>query len=1105
MCTLGKQLQDIQFRGLAFFTLLVASTLSWSNDDLADAQWEGNQKLDSIAEKQERQSELQEDTNKLLRHWLERSTPEPSNYQDGLSKLDQLIAIQTSVQNQQNRDQQSPVELPGSEHLIRLQFDPFAAATGKAAAQFNPRHKLFDDGDFDPSKDSIDFLLVTVPDPRVPRLKREFDLLTNALIQGMAHRKFLTVRYYYPWKLDEPEYPLKHWLDTQRIHSTKESLGRVIKKMDSTPNVQDTLAAFTEKLVGPQAEFGVIIFRQDHWRCWEKSDKDEQCNPNRRHKFRVVYLVAERPSSGLQINALAESLLNITLQQYWLDQSKPNQSLELIGPLYSGSVGPLVANLSSHGREWDFLRAVLEELSIEIQKTANPEIPSNSDGGANSKQAKQPTNRTRLTSVAKMKFDALSPTATAETNLALFVSQDKTERKCTLGEEVCMTMYAPNDEKRWKKIFPNNKTSSDDTSPFKSSDTLCLLENSAYGREFNCGEQRRIFFPPNLWEIRAATDPEETKNSDIPNFESLITGSRELRIDVDLGSEYPASYARYTTSRTSELNLLATLRHVETGLVECNDKTGNCPPNNILIVSTDVRDQLFLAEFLAREVPQKQLFFANGDRLLAHPEYIDATRGSVVAMSSLRFEEPAPENPPTFQLFANETAVRVFDLVIDIDERSMQRTQGSEQVNEDDEKQVILHVVTRQGLKELQPLPLKLPVYAVLAFAFLLCSTGPLTLWRKSLQRIGQFETGPMLALGEGTKQYLQKLAVWIPTLVWGVFTLIPIAEFSPIHALSIAAIGLVNLVAIRASNASEDGRLSILLVGVIVVAMSSLDFDFGGLDGVNPTSVQFLLMFVAIVSAVLQLSISASSYTPFKPFEPIVSSSVVLLVSLLVAMNSSLVHPLQESGSNDWGFLLVFTASLAVLFAMLHLMQAKRILEKLFDLEGQLTKEVSPTKEESTSKENERPQPQTTTHGHSYLLFCKSSLDSTDSKKHQASSLITTFTNMTFISLLLPIVVIIIVFITPISNQSVWVTVSLGELIFFSITGYQRSLRLDRLKHVRILLGYDPESAGTLSIYINYALIPLSLIVIGILLALVPGVRAWTESWLPAVLRLIS
>ena len=120
-----------------------------------------------------------------------------------------------------------------------------------------------------PEAHLIEHAVLVLPDPRVPRHRRNYELALRSAITGMGDADYVLDRYYFPWQ-----------------------------DYDATPAKADRWAA-TDQV--DDGKFGVLVFRNDEWRDSKHVVRGET-------RLRVFYVVAETATFGVQREALKNAL-----------------------------------------------------------------------------------------------------------------------------------------------------------------------------------------------------------------------------------------------------------------------------------------------------------------------------------------------------------------------------------------------------------------------------------------------------------------------------------------------------------------------------------------------------------------------------------------------------------------------------------------------------------------------------------------------------------------------------------------------------------------------------------------------------------------------------
>lgn len=566
----------------------------------------------------------------------------------------------------------------GTRKPERPPSDPFSAVTGLSAPHLEYGRPW---GDYYGKDVSYSYAIVTVPDPRIPRNGRSFDLVVEAINQAMADSGYQFDRYLFPWgenattdiglpsektigirlACSRVKPSANKWIvdaeEAQRGRASRNK-GRagasaqdealrehVMKWMSAKYCTGETLTAYKVQLAFPwlanswsdywalkepapkKSEnntavaaplktvlsewvswnaskpikvpiaddgYGILAYRKDEWRC-DADDECGKCSRCRTNGTRValLFVVAERMTSGVDGRAMLDAWLAIEeARAFSLIDSTPScSSLEIVGPAYSGSLG---------------------SMTRPIQLIA---------------QGAHANSRTASVSV-------VSPTATAGSNDQWARSQFPAMTDGCASDDcpryvVSYTQIGAGDlekEQLIEGLLP----------PYKK-EVMLLVEDSIWGASVAEGFKGpgRVRFPPNVRELSIGAKAVAHVGG-VPDFLSAFRFGGELRLDADIGSEFVPKYAQQTTARTLERQLMGTMERL---------KRDWKPGSPIVIAATDVRDQLFMARRVRAVLPGARLIFLEADNLLAHPDYVDATRGAwVISSANLTFPEKDDRN-----------------------------------------------------------------------------------------------------------------------------------------------------------------------------------------------------------------------------------------------------------------------------------------------------------------------------------------------------------------------------------------------------------------------------------------------------------------------------
>jgi hypothetical protein len=139
------------------------------------------------------------------------------------------------------------------------------------------------------------------------------------------------------------------------------------------------------------------------------------------------------------------------------------------------------------------------------------------------------------------------------------------------------------------------------------------------------GEESEFVFPlpAGISRVRSGFEKQiSTARQQAKGLQPLSSTS-PLPFDVDdVARDFPTIQTPLMTTSSAELVLNEIVRTIKDDGIMF-----------VAIMFTDVRDTIFLGEFLKSHSPYLQLLISEPDILLAHPEYTDSLRGAIVASS----------------------------------------------------------------------------------------------------------------------------------------------------------------------------------------------------------------------------------------------------------------------------------------------------------------------------------------------------------------------------------------------------------------------------------------------------------------------------------------
>jgi len=479
-----------------------------------------------------------------------------------------------------------------------------------------------------PDAERITLGIAFIPDPRVPRHRRAFDIAIGSISSGMQDADYVLDRFAFPW-----------------TRASTASGGK------NSANTDDEGGDAGSVEVVDDGRFGLMLFRQDCWRAQPSGCKHST------QRVAAMYLVPETVTFGVAQRTLEHALACVREQ--------------LSHPTSIPAAGPNTIESKCTAPE----EKEKENKKVTVPKTApaaqaNVFFLNSTKIGCNSMVLLGPSFSGSIDSIARV-LSATSPreskapdgkagrdvaagvctlsmSATAETNhLIAGYGNDQTgaERAAEATPTYAARYYSlavPDDAKlqslvHLAKQLGVEAEKSDKDEGKKPRDSMALLceessfgsglcdasDDSEAGKAIKNLQFVKMRFPANIADIRYhRTEAQRQAASDAPVDVSALSGKLHLDEGAENGSEYPDSQQSPLTAASSELKLDAMLAIL-----------GKNPPRIIAVAATDVRDRLFLFDLLRAEVPSALLVDMEADVLLAHPDFLHASRGVIMLAS----------------------------------------------------------------------------------------------------------------------------------------------------------------------------------------------------------------------------------------------------------------------------------------------------------------------------------------------------------------------------------------------------------------------------------------------------------------------------------------
>lgn len=490
-----------------------------------------------------------------------------------------------------------------------------AAAKSDAAGDFVPQISVWQDlAEFYSEAQKISFAIAAVPDPRVPRYRRFYDLDIEALQLGMLSEGYTLDRWSVPW------------------------LGA---------NVQKAAGKHPQ----PDSKFGVLIFRCDTWRDAAKlagdvcdgrltsAERKIEAGLIPESRFRVIYLVPETATQGVDLYGLTQAVSQIERQLpepsavgtaeasdrrigmlSFPDLSYPNntcaasaKTLLILGPAFSGSLDSIRAHrkaLLSHPKI-NGICLISSSASAISNHLVDPDL------GADSSKSQSPES-------SALHFNSLVvPDFRKFAKMALLVKWILPYRDVAILSESSVFGYGAGHDVCQAVAGPNSDPGS-----------IPELDEAEAGplRDF-CRRLHVIYFPPTIADIRyGLSQQQQQAQTPVANAAKNVLPTDHLRLDLgaDDGTEFPDSHQSSLTAASLQISLDRAM-----------DEVKAVNPSMVIVVATDVRDRLFLFDQLRQRLPTAILVDLETDNLLTHPDFLHASRGALaLASGNLNTESP---------------------------------------------------------------------------------------------------------------------------------------------------------------------------------------------------------------------------------------------------------------------------------------------------------------------------------------------------------------------------------------------------------------------------------------------------------------------------------
>jgi hypothetical protein len=416
-----------------------------------------------------------------------------------------------------------------------------------------------------------------LPDPRVPRYRRLYDLAIVAIELGMLEEGYVLDNYSLPW------------------------VGA-----DATPKKR-------------KENVGLLVFRCDTWRSGRCADKSES---DQRSRIRALYVLTDTATYGVNSDSLPAVVKMIGHQLSGNHAENSNAPVSREGGVDSEAKVDLLsypACSSPAGRPpLVILGPTFSGALDSIGEQSASSVADTSIGGlcVISSSATNATNY-KLNGKPKSPYPTVQYVALPLTDLM------KLAHVAALAEQ--LLQLAPGSDREFKGITILAESS---TFGYGVCGQLQFLEPPA--QQVNehrawslCQDAQKLYFPSSIADIRyGIQQQQEEKARSERNPLKLPGDSNQLPLDIvgaENGSEYPEGQQSASTSASKQLALEQLLDAMK----------ASTDPQIVIVIATDVRDRLFLFDELRERFPRTMFIDLSSDNLLAHPDFLHSTRGAL--------------------------------------------------------------------------------------------------------------------------------------------------------------------------------------------------------------------------------------------------------------------------------------------------------------------------------------------------------------------------------------------------------------------------------------------------------------------------------------------
>jgi hypothetical protein len=530
-------------------------------------------------------------------------------------------------------------------HTVARSADPAApAVVAPAPGQVDSSSDTDPFSDIDPSADlpahyaqagEIEVAIVVVPDPRVPRYRRLYDLSLEAIQIGMLAQNYVLDRWSLPWPVGDGSDAPGEEPDTSAANAPP---------ADVTPGPTPHSPKHSDhrRRGADSRQFGLLIYRCDGWRepCRAHSGKErphtgEGEDETGRSLVRALYVVPEMATKGVEFHSLYCAFQRVkTLRNH---ESNPTaEELSRCPP------APTATHRQDKRRPPVRLLSLPECAPPQEADGALKRSPTllvlgpNLSGSLDSVRRRFARLTRGVDDKGALSLCLVSASATAPTNAKMFESLPQSLGDGANGQYHTLALT---DEHKLDKVDQLARTlpfrgavvflSEASTFGYAAAEAVCTRAGTPADKKppnTLCSRTSVVYFPPTIADIHYSLVRQQQRDqSALSSAARKTLPSDHLFLDLgaDNGSEFPDNHQ-------SELTLASLQLSLDRAIAEVT----NLAPSAVIVVATDVRDRLFLFEQLRARMPAVTLVDLESDALLAHPDFLHASRGAITLASA---------------------------------------------------------------------------------------------------------------------------------------------------------------------------------------------------------------------------------------------------------------------------------------------------------------------------------------------------------------------------------------------------------------------------------------------------------------------------------------